>query len=1217
MVARGSESGGDELDKHKPTDKARHFLDLLDTARCNGDWSQIPELVRKVGKHVPQRKCLQLTAETESHIATTASTRRSPASSESSSLSKLAPGLLSASQPATDDPEDAFQARVCLGWLHWTLNEPVLALQRLPADIAEAYHDLGRAGKTTSAWTTICAMKGALIQGELQDNAGRTQEALRIYASMLPVISSTPPACRSTPEYRVWTELLLARYVLLIHDSTKLDSRGGRPRLHTKETLAPLRAWAGLPWVNSSKSGNVGPPSGIIKHQSSARRRVWQLYYTSLSTILQQGLPYPPVGHGPSTSAQQMSTDNVKSMTNLKLQQSIELARVESIYEDILLKEVSFPQANEANIEVESWTDQVIGNWRVISSSSWQNEDLGRGGKEAMTKNVLAILYRAATRTFHSTRVLRHLFTVHTALADFDLAAKAFDTYIELVAKGKARVDKSREDEVGLDDDSTILEATAAGLEMLCYHGRRRQLERAQEIAAILEKWLEHIESSKSMVSAEDNPKDLKDVRKQPPRRLVPQKAFAVAHRSLGICRAYWARLTYDVSSRPELQAKAIASFRTGLNRTLAPFQRGEIQYALAVLLAETRDIDGAIKSVKSTIALCTDDFDEESSGDQDDVFDPTENRKRKLLFKAWHLLGYLLSARQDFATAVASCDAAYELYGDLIEQPGSSRLTDRLSLAEREHILELKMSQVAISEILDGPGEAVNAGGDLLGLYKQLFDYEEAVKSYPTATAALLPNDTSSPSQSTNGTVKSARRSIFGRSKDAAAHISHGGHHSGNGLKTSGTQRGAVETPIFSASMDGQVDGQTSERRYQPPYHLARQESKKLHKRDSRRSMVSDHRGRGASTNRSSYTNGLDGASQALPSRIAEMTRPSMESSYGGSSVDSGHLSSEEVGVAVTHKVSSNRNRDSSGQGETSRSFPVTAQSKQHKNLASSNAFPKQPLSESSIVSPGSSHLTDLLPDPMYSATDLHRRALTLLTRIWLLIAQLYRDAAMPVDAQGALSEAFNHAKSIEAIMAAIDSSAQALSEPGWGNVKSVAEVWADIHSEQAALHLQLGNPDSASDEFEKALGWFPDHNAATVGLCNMLLDYYSQKSTASQSPAEFSSEITPMSKPILATLPTTRSSRTDASAHSERGRSPEESPTLLSRLAARDRAYGLLSMLTKSGRGWDDSDAWFALARVYEVSGQEEKAKEALWWVVELEEGRPVRDWSCAGGF
>ena len=77
--------------------------------------------------------------------------------------------------------------------------------------------------------------------------------------------------------------------------------------------------------------------------------------------------------------------------------------------------------------------------------------------------------------------------------------------------------------------------------------------------------------------------------------------------------------------------------------------------------------------------------------------------------------------------------------------------------------------------------------------------------------------------------------------------------------------------------------------------------------------------------------------------------------------------------------------------------------------------------------------------------------------------------------------------------------------------------------------------------------------------------------------------------------------------------------SPPELSRLAARDRAYGLLSTLTKLGAGWDYSEAWFALARAYEESGQVEKAKEVLWWCVELEDTHPVRDWRCValGGF
>lgn len=86
-----------------------------------------------------------------------------------------------------------------------------------------------------------------------------------------------------------------------------------------------------------------------------------------------------------------MSTDNVKSLDNPSLQQSIELRRVEGAYEGILLREVSFPKANEAATEVECWADQVVTNWRMMSSPRWLDEDLGKGGKEAVTRNVLAV----------------------------------------------------------------------------------------------------------------------------------------------------------------------------------------------------------------------------------------------------------------------------------------------------------------------------------------------------------------------------------------------------------------------------------------------------------------------------------------------------------------------------------------------------------------------------------------------------------------------------------------------------------------------------------------------------------------------------------------------------------------------------------------------------------------------------------------------------------
>ena len=72
---------------------------------------------------------------------------------------------------------------------------------------------------------------------------------------------------------------------------------------------------------------------------------------------------------------------------------------------------------------------------------------------------------------------------------------------------------------------------------------------------------------------------------------------------------------------------------------------------------------------------------------------------------------------------------------------------------------------------------------------------------------------------------------------------------------------------------------------------------------------------------------------------------------------------------------------------------------------------------------------------------------------------------------------------------------------------------------------------------------------------------------------------------------------------------------PAELNRLAARDRAYMLLSTLTRLGTGWDNSEAWYTLARAHELSKQVDKAKQALWWVVELEENQPIRPWREVG--
>ena len=86
--------------------------------------------------------------------------------------------------------------------------------------------------------------------------------------------------------------------------------------------------------------------------------------------------------------------------------QRVELHRVESAYESLLLEETKFPKASQANTEVEEWADQVVTNWGLFTGPDWSDADLGKGGKQSVSRGVLEILYRAATKTFHSTPIL-------------------------------------------------------------------------------------------------------------------------------------------------------------------------------------------------------------------------------------------------------------------------------------------------------------------------------------------------------------------------------------------------------------------------------------------------------------------------------------------------------------------------------------------------------------------------------------------------------------------------------------------------------------------------------------------------------------------------------------------------------------------------------------------------------------------------------------------
>ncbi len=205
---------------------------------------------------------------------------------------------------------------------------------------------------------------------------------------------------------------------------------------------------------------------------------------------------------------------------------------------------------------------------------------------------------------------------------------------------------------------------------------------------------------------------------------------------------------------------------------------------------------------------------------------------------------------------------------------------------------------------------------------------------------------------------------------------------------------------------------------------------------------------------------------------------------------------------------------------------------------------------------------------------------------------------------------------------------------------------------NQRGYLSVSQSAPLPALKQFEASLTHHPDHPGAIVGLSNILLDIYSETLLPPPSLPELVMPDTPTTSSTSAPKQNLDTSRLGADLpleplipayplglpsqvtglrlrdlHSKSKLEAKKSltplgpaqvalTTLPDRLAARDRAHGLLDMLTKLGTGWNCAEAWSVLARAYEYSRQEEKAIKALWWCVELDENRGVRGWDVVRG-
>jgi hypothetical protein len=915
----------------------------------------------------------------------------------STGIAQYIPQLLEVIEKENTHAEEAFQARVCLGWIHWQLGEPSLAVAKLPKSIEQEFAQLDGTNKESTEWTKVCALKASYIKATAQGKAAATAEALETFESALPILSSVSASSRQGKELRTWTELFLTSFCVLSSHAIKSKITS----ILETETLAAFRAWAKF-WDTQGPA----PLGGRAVQADVARRHVWKEYYITLSDLLQQELPFPTT-----------ALTTTYAQTSTRLQQRAELKRIEAKYETLLLSEVEFPKAEEASEEVEAFVEIVMQNWRVLCGATWHEEDLGEGGSEAVSKGVLDILYRAATKTFHSTAILRHLFTVHVAVAEFDLAFKAFDTYLEIVKKGKARVEKTGEAEHGLDDDDTVLRTASECIKALCRYGSHQGAEKAKDLGHFFEDWLDKhhpgdalngnrhlVENGSSATKSEIG--------------IAPQ-TFAMAWRCIGIGHAQWARMTYDASSRSEIQLNAIKCFRKSLSPQYESTANVETLFALGTILAERREIPAAIEVVKSGLLPRPTTNVHDGPGKRLGRF-----ARERSLIPLWHLLALLLSARQEFLTAARSCEGAFEqfqdpryLFGDgdlggnfrsahLNEKatPQTHGVVDDMDDFEKESVLEVKMTQLSLIEVLEGPDVAVNASDELLSLYARLFGdpKQDADKAAPGTTLAVPP-------QSSAGTIRSIKGSIFGRSGRSVRKAP-----SGNGAmiensipmrpQTTQTMASALAPTIQITSENGNAGRRAPSTKDHGEHH-----HEKLQKRSGSlsRKKAESVRNRSASTSRT----------------------------QGNSSGHNGTLSTD----AKLNEQWLNGGPDST------QSKPLPSASQQ---MAEKEAPLKASITEDSRTL-HISRTYSVNPVTRFPKDQERRRRTTILIKVWLLISGFYRRSSMNEDAKGAIEEAQKLVHSIETDVSKDSSGNVSMEHAGWAGGKSIGELWGDVFSE------------------------------------------------------------------------------------------------------------------------------------------------------------------------
>jgi hypothetical protein len=338
----------------------------------------------------------------------------------------------------------------------------------------------------------------------------------------------------------------------------------------------------------------------------------------------------------------------------------------------------------------------------------------------------------------------------------------------------------------------------------------------------------------------------------------------------------------------------------------------------------------------------------------------------------------------------------------------------------EKEAIIEVKMTQLALLELLEGPEVAVNASHELLILYTRLFGPVQ-----PKSSKTMLKPPLHVP-KSSAGTLRSIRGSIFGHKSEKGSNQPSRGSALGSEKSIIMSERPQTAQTVMSNSAAA------------PTIQITKENGEAG---DSQRSTRSTSvRGRRSESTRRNSLKKRDGSAQQRRTHSSGGVLPHNPTVVDGE--DYFTPLDDELATARGDFFGWNSKNDGTRPRPSSKGRGVL-------RFDPSVSSTKESIKGSDLPALDSLSSPTPLPTIKFPEDQIERQRRTLLAEVWLMIASFYRRAKMHSDARGAIGEAKKLVDGLEVEISKDTSGCVTSRNPGWGGRICLEELIGDVQAE------------------------------------------------------------------------------------------------------------------------------------------------------------------------